>query len=100
MSDYWIDNGLVKPAQRIVCAANKHKTSGRIICGARHWDDIMRSQKLEHEKWSEFDQGFITQLREWINREEAYLVALDQNQILYPDHGSGDKKTLYSEMLY
>lgn len=100
MSDYWTENNLIKPASRVVCAAIRNKESGRIICGARHWDKIMRAQKLESEDFNGWDQGFLTQLGEWINRGEAYLVAVEQSQILYPDHGSGDKETLYSEMLY
>jgi len=100
MSDYWTENGLIKPDPWIVCAANKNKKTGRIICGPRHWDDVMRSQRLESERFRDFDQGFITQLREWVSREEAYIIAEKNGQIRFPDHGSYDKKTLFSEMLY
>lgn len=100
MSDYWTENGLTKPDSRIVCAANRYRETGRIICGARHWDKVMRSSRIGAEKWRGWDEGFLTQLGEWVNREDAYQIALDQNQILYPDNGSGDDTTLYSEMLY
>ncbi len=81
MSDYWTENGLIKPASRIVCAANKHKSSGRIICGARHWDNVMRSQKFEDEYYTDFKDGFINQFGEWLTREEAWVIAEEQGQI-------------------
>jgi len=99
MSDYWTENGLIKPASRVVCAANRHRESGRIICGARHWDKIMRAQKLPTEYWSDFDQGFINQFGQWLNREESYIIAKEQGQIIRPD-GTHDDKTLFSECLY
>ena len=98
--DYWTKNNLIKPQQRVVCAANRNKESGRIICSARHWDDVMRSQKLESETFHGWEQGFLTQFCEFLTREEAYIIAKEANQIIKPDCGSGDKKTLYSEMLY
>jgi hypothetical protein len=99
MSDYWKDNGLTKPTSRVVCAANKNKESGRIICGARHWDAIMRSQKLESEDFGNWDQGFINQFGEFLTREEAWKIAEEQNQIRSLCY-DGQKDYLFSENLY
>jgi hypothetical protein len=83
--------------QRIVCAANRNRKSGRIICGARHWDNIMRSQKREDENWTGWDEGFIDQFGQFLNREEAWLSAQEQGQIRCEVSSPG---TLYSENLY
>lgn len=99
MSDYWTDNGLVKPDSYVVCAANKNKESDRIICGARHWDNIMRSQKLETETFRGWDQGFINQFGEFLTREEAWEIAVKQKQIRHLCY-DGQTGTLYSENLY
>jgi hypothetical protein len=99
--DYWTANNLIKPASRIVCAAMYKE--GRIICGARHFDAVMRQQMEASEGikwWRSCKQGFINQFGEFLTREEAYIIALEQGQIYRPDGGSGDKKTLYSEMCY
>lgn len=97
--DYWKKNGLVKPDSFVVCAANRNKTSQRIICGARHWDDIMRSQKREDETYNDWEQGFINQFGEFLTREEAWSVAVKQNQIRSLCY-EGQTNYLYSENLY
>jgi len=96
--DYWQKNNLIKPQSRIVCAANKHKTSGRLILGPRHWDNTMRAQIREGEKWGEFQQGFIDQWGQWYSREDAYIIAEKAGQLLfhYPEWG----QRLYSESIY
>lgn len=99
MSDYWVKNNIVKPHQRIVCAANRHRESGRIICGARHWDSIMRSQIRIDEEFSHFDQGFINQFGEYLTREEAWVIAEEQGQIRQFCYDN-QKSYLYSENLY
>ena len=98
MSDYWTENGLTKPSPWIVCAANRHKTSGRIICGARHWDNVMRSQKLESESFGDFEQGFLNQFCEWLSREQAFEIAEKNGQI--KNHEWDNQKRLYSESLW
>jgi hypothetical protein len=99
MNDYWTENGLIKPDSIVVCAANKHRESGRIICGPRHWDKTMRSQKLETETFKGWDQGFVNQFGEFLTREEAWDVAVKQNQIRHYCYG-GQTGYLYSENLY
>jgi hypothetical protein len=99
MSDYWKDNGLVKPDSWVVCAANRNRKSGRIICGARHWDTAMRSQLKEGEKPQDgWDQGFINQFCEFLTREEALEIAEKNGQRRF--RCGGDGKRLYSENLY
>lgn len=97
MSD-WKPDYTVTP-RRIVCAANRHREDGRIICGARHWDKIMRSQvDLKLGDSSQWDQGFIDQFGDWLTREEAWVVAEEQGQIRRRCGGDGER--LYSENLY
>lgn len=97
--DYWERNGLVKPDQWVVCAAMRNKTTGRIICGPRHWDQIMRSQKLETETYNGWDQGFINQFGEFLTREEAWVVAENNGQIKKLCYDK-QRDYLYSENLY
>ena len=85
----------------VVCAANRTKT-GKIVCGARHYDSIMRNQVFVNGKrppeWLGAEQGFIDQFGVYMNRQEAYKVAEAASQIKYGrEHSKG---TLYSEDLY
>lgn len=99
MDDYWTTNGLIKPDPFVVCAANRHRETNRIICGARHWDNIMRSQKLESETFNGWDQGFINQFGEFLTREEAWVIAEKNNQIKEKCYET-QTGYLYSENLY
>jgi len=85
----------------IVCAANRHPTNGRIICGARHYDPIMRAQIDASEgyvSWMGCEQGFIDQFGKFYSREEAFIIARDNNQI--KRRCGGDNECLFSESLY
>ena len=94
--------------RRVVCAANRHPTSGRIILGARHWDGPMRAHKLDldgvwsnDDAWHSCEQGFIDQHGQFMSREEAWKVAEEAGQIFR--RCGGDTRnggTLYSENLY
>jgi len=83
---------------RVVCAAMRFRETGRIICGARHWDPIMRQQKREDEPWDGWEDGFIDQFNQFLTRAEAWDIAVRQGQI----HRKLDtpEGTLYSEHLY
>lgn len=91
----------------VVCAANRSAITGKIICGARHWDSAMRGQvqfliedgrRKMPDEWVAAEQGFIDQYGQFLTREEAYLIAEKAGQIKYgPQHSMG---TLYSEDLY
>lgn len=97
---------LKKKPRVVVCAANRSKFTGKIICGARHWDSLMRGQVNFHRagqtrmprEWVGAEQGFVDQFGNFMTREEAWKVAEDANQIKYSRNYS--KGTLYSEDLY
>lgn len=85
---------------RIVCAAVRHKRSGLIVCGARHFDKLMVAQMkaTKHENWADADQGFIDQRGNFLDRGEAWELASTTGQLLrrFP----ADDGTLFSENLY
>ena len=93
---------------RIVCAANR-LNDGRIVVGARHWDDHMHRQLNDHMrstgKVSEIilirgeEQGFIDQFGEFYTRVEAWAIAEREGQIIWRGPGC-DGPDLYSENLY
>lgn len=85
----------------VVCAAIRRK-DGKIVCGARHYDAVMRGQILRGgkrpNKWLSAEQGFIDQFGVFMNRQEAWTVADTAGQVNYGrDYSEG---TLYSEDLY
>jgi hypothetical protein len=95
----WKPDYSVTP-RRIVCAANRHRESGLILCGARHWDKVMRAQAnaigiSPRDGWQ---QGFIDQFGDFLTREEAWVVAEKENQIRRRCGGDGER--LYSENVY
>lgn len=103
-------NAEQKAIQRVVvCAANRSRT-GKVVCGARHWDNAMRGQVCNKnwfsirlfgrltKSWRGAEQGFIDQFCVFMDRQEAWKVAESAGQIKYGrDHSKG---TLYSEDLY
>jgi hypothetical protein len=97
----WKPDYSVTP-RRIVCAANKHRETGRIITGARHYDKIMREQINASEgikAWQgKCDQGFIDQFGDFLTRAEARVIAVERGQIFR--RCGGDEEELYSENLY
>lgn len=106
---------------RIICAACR-TTDGRIVCGPRHFDGTMWSQivgvTLEAftimqrdgtlpplpdavKPWQGAEQGFIDQHGKFYTREEAWPIALMNNQILqYELDSKWSTGKLYSEHLY
>lgn len=84
--------------QRVVCAAIKHKESGLIICGARHFDEVMvKLIQDREESWATADQGFIDQWGNFLTRQEAFTIAKRMEQIRDVPNIEG---TLFSEDLY
>lgn len=82
----------------IVCAANKHRETGVIFCGARHFDNAMRGQiKAAGFKGNGYDQGFIDQFGRFYDREQAWIIAEKNGQIKKQVSAPG---TLYSENLW
>lgn len=91
--------------RRVVCAAIRHRTSGDIILGPRHFDLTMHAQienyKLIFEEWNKAEQGFIDTWGTFLTREEALQRAIECEQLgphnpkkCYPPH------KLFSEDLY
>lgn len=97
-----LPNGAELP-RLVVCAAIR--VGEHIICGARHYDGIMRKQISiliadgdEKEAWRSAEQGFIDQRGEWLTRQEAHQIAWENNQVRR--RCGGDTERLYSENLY
>jgi hypothetical protein len=96
--------------KRIVCAANKYTitledgtTKDLIICGARHYDMLMHQQikALDQSLWEKVTdevQGFVNNKGEFLTREEAWVIASAEGQIIR--RCGGDDKKLFSENLY
>lgn len=89
----------------IICAAIKNEETGKIHYGHRHnhcldasngelsWT-MNRQQICKVER----TQGFITNQNRFVGREEALIIALDNNQVLDKKEIRGNQ--LYSEDLY
>lgn len=99
--------------RRIVCAANKIKATGLIICSARHYDCVMhpvlaltKSSKDGIYRHIDIEEGFINTWGEFLTRKEAWVVAVHNDQILQllgnQDESDmfRDDVDLYSENLY
>lgn len=95
--------------RRVVCAAVRASDgSGEIVLGIRHFSKDMRRQIEARGEWHKFrgaldeNQGFVDQWGVYMDREEAYRVADEAGQILYPEScGRGlNGPRLYSEGLY
>ena len=88
--------------RRIVCSALRHRDSGDLILGPRHFDMTMHKQIANYKMlttiWNRAEQGFIDNYGVFCNRKEAFLIAQAANQIIY--RVGNDTDTLYSENLY
>lgn len=98
----------------IVCAAVRNKSTGEVVCGARHGDclNAVIRYKLDEKPGSEtWECGFIDQKNRFITRKEAWTVADAAGQIRRPAGfeknyesqrapGVGDDGMLFSENLY
>mgnify|MGYP001560791551 CR=1 FL=1 len=106
-SVYLLDDSLqyitkdYEPVKRkIVTAANRHRESGVMLVGARHWSPAMRQQcKAMNITSKDFEQGFIDQYDQFITREDAMRIALKNGQPLIRCPGA-DGNELFSENLH
>lgn len=78
-------------------------TTGIVMCGFRHGCIFAQiggtvKERQEMYKIYEKEQGFLTSRNRFVDRIEAYHIALIQNQIL--DKSQIRNSTLYSEDLY
>lgn len=102
----YLEKLIKEPKRIVVCAANIH--GGVMVLGPRHFDATMHDQisKLEEgfapEHPSFWEQGFIDQYGKFMDRKEAYEVALAAGQINLhrPKSGNPGTPILYSEDLY
>lgn len=98
--------------RRVVCAAIR-AADGSLLLGIRHYSgDMVRqmTQRVDGRKFEnrlDEDQGFVDQHGVFMDRFEAYRVALDAEQIINPNlcgfgiDGTGVAAAkLYSEGLY
>jgi hypothetical protein len=96
--EYWEENNIEPPVRIVVCAANRF--GDIILCGARHWDSIMRGQaKAMGIKAYDAEQGFIDQFGIFLTREEAYITVQESGQPFNAERNGCDHE-LYSEGIY
>lgn len=90
----------------VVCAAIK--IGDTILCGARHWDTVMHSQRMAMtdirenaaDRHVREQQGFIDQNGVFMDRREALEVAKAAGQIDRRRAKSQPYDQLFSEDLY
>ena len=95
-SAIWFDDG-----KHYVHSPVNIKT-GMVLCGHRHHNIFAQFQVMgeagkemsRHEK----EQGFLTNLNRFVDREEGWIIAENANQIT--DRIVAGKGKLYSENLY
>lgn len=104
---------------RVVCAANRYtvlipETGDEyfVVTGARHYDTWMHQQidAIDEYFWSckkTEEQGFIDNRGNFLSREDAWVLAKQNNQILrrvggdeFTDEDGTIHNRLYSENLY
>ena len=89
--------------QRIVCAAVRDPSNGLIICGARHMDFLMidvliRLGYSADKSPVDWEEGFVDNKGNFLDRQEAHKVATATGQII--QRCGGDARHLFSEILY
>lgn len=90
----------------IVCAANKNRANGYIVCGARHWDNVMQKQiavfydTTVKSRGKDWEQGFIDQWGRFYNRKDAMKAVKESGQPFNAERNSGNGDILFSEGLY
>jgi hypothetical protein len=92
----------------VVCAAVRYGQV--IIAGARHFDMVMHSQLdrmnedrlIQSDALGEYEEGFIDQFGVFMDRSEAYKIALAGGQLNKRRLKSGNQGSteLFSEDLY
>lgn len=78
---------MVDVTRRVVCAAIRAE-NGDVIVGIRHYSTDMcyqirnRPDGRRFENRFDDDQGFVNTWGEYLTREEAYVVAIHNDQII------------------
>lgn len=83
----------------VVAAALQHK-DGRIVCGVRHYDELMiavlkQLPDFMSDGWRTAEQGFVDSRGRFLTREEAWGIAAGAQQIVVTD--STRRGVLHSE---
>lgn len=95
------------PPERIVGACNRYGDT--LLVGVRHgsddmyslWDNVLESNSCFFDDHGREEQGFITSKYRFVNRQEAWKIAVEQEQIVRRVGGDdANGGTLYSENLY
>lgn len=87
--------------EKIICAAihnpDDKDMAGRplIYCGLRHANILWQSKNVSRNP---NHQGFLTSKGRFVNRKEALIIALENEQVIDKSQIRGDN--LYSEDLY
>lgn len=82
----------------VVCAAIRHRYSGRVICAPRHCHCFRAlGEPGLKGSCSYWEQGFVDNRNEFMSRAEAMGVAEQSCQLR---RSTGPGKELYSEDLY
>jgi len=86
--------------RRVVCAALMYGEN-ELICAPRHFDETCHRllSKVDYYQGKAPIQGFVDQYGQFMNRKEAWKVALEANQIIRIC-GGNEEGVLYSENLY
>ena len=79
-------NKVIIQKEFILCAAIDY--DGTIVCGHRHGDcyDVLKSLVVEIESDkipTRKNQGFLTSENRYVGREEAWVIAKENNQIVH-----------------
>lgn len=83
--------------ERIVSAAIQK--DDHIIMGVRHFDRIMQDQlEVSGSDRKGWQQGFVTNKLRFVTREEAWIIAVANNQLCWGTDRPPGK--LFSEDLY
>jgi hypothetical protein len=94
----------------VVCAAIRYRDGGKIVCGPRH-GDCLNEIPTSDQDIAVVELGFVDQDREFLTREEAWVIADLMGQIRRPttferDFSNqrqlvhSDIHPLFSEQLY
>ena len=85
---------------RVICAALRHRETGQVIIGIRHFDLFMLRQidDMKGSGWAQAEQGFIDQHGTFLDRKEAREMAAREGQIIR--RCRRDSEELFSENLY
>ena len=94
------DDGIEYPHQ-----PNNIQT-GLVICGRRHHNCILNASVMLGDRYNKnlvnrASQGFITSMDRYVNRKEAWLIAIKRDQVIHNFYDkNGIDQILVSEDLY